>query len=122
MAKVKNIEEYIALAPSQAQPSLRTFYNLAAKLVPDAIQGLKWNMPAFSDKRILFTFAGFKNHLGFYPTPSVIEAFAKDLAGYISASGSVQFPYSKSLPVTLIAKMIKLRVKQSRSDDVKWRV
>jgi uncharacterized protein YdhG (YjbR/CyaY superfamily) len=122
MTKPKNIAEYIALAPTESQKNLREMYLVAKKLVLDAEEGLKWNMPAFSLKRILFTFAGFKHHIGFYPTPSVIEAFAKDLKGYVTKSGSVQFPHDQSLPVVLIKKMIQLRVDQSKNEDVKWRV
>jgi uncharacterized protein YdhG (YjbR/CyaY superfamily) len=122
MAKPKNIAEYIASAPTESQKNLRQIYLAAKKLAPEALEGLKWNMPAFSLKRILFTFAGFKHHIGFYPTPSVIEAYAKDLEGYVSKSGSVQFPHDKPLPLPLIKKMIKLRVEQSKNEDVKWRV
>jgi uncharacterized protein YdhG (YjbR/CyaY superfamily) len=121
MAKAKNIKEYIQQAPPESQEKLRELYELAKKIVPDATESLKWGMPAFSYKRILFTFAGFKKHLGFYPTPPVVSAFAKELGTYIHSSMTVQFPVDKPLPTTLIKKMITERVDQSKSDDVKWR-
>lgn len=122
MAKPKSIAEYIAGAQPDSQKHLKEMYALAKQLVPDALEGLKWNMPAFSYKRILFTFAGFKHHIGFYPTPSVITAHAKDLKVYVTKSGSVQFPHDKPLPLSLIKKMMKLRASESKNEDVKWRV
>lgn len=78
-------------------------------------------MPAFSYRRILVTFAAHKHHIGFYPTPSAVNAFARELAAYSSAKGSIQFPLEKPLPVTLIKKITKFRVKESVEQDGRWR-
>lgn len=119
--KPKTIEEYIISCPDPARKRLSEMYDLIKSLVPDAAESLKWGMPAFSYKRILVTFAGFKHHVGFYPTPSVIEAFAKELKDYHSAKGSVQFPLDAPLPTSLIKKMVAYRVKESKDEDAKWR-
>jgi uncharacterized protein YdhG (YjbR/CyaY superfamily) len=79
---------------------------------PNAQESLKWGMPAFSHKRILFTYAGFKHRIGFYPTPSTVRAFAEDLSAFKSAKGSIQFPLHKPLPITLIRKIAAFRVKE----------
>jgi uncharacterized protein YdhG (YjbR/CyaY superfamily) len=78
-------------------------------------------MPAFSYKRILVTFAAFKNHIGFYPTPSAVSAFAKDLEKFVTAKGSIQFPLQKPLPLPLIRKITALRVRESVEQDKKWK-
>jgi len=88
---------------------------------PEASEGIKWSMPAFSGKRILVTFAAHKNHIGFYPTPSAVKAFAKDLSKYHTAAGSIQFPLDKPLPVGLVKRITAFRVKESAEKDGKWR-
>jgi uncharacterized protein YdhG (YjbR/CyaY superfamily) len=78
-------------------------------------------MPAFSYKRILVVFAAHKGHIGFYPTPSAVKAFAKDLSNFATASGSIQFPMEKPLPLALIRKITEFRVRESVEEDGKWR-
>ncbi len=91
------------------------------KSAPGAKEGLKWGMPAFSYKSILVTFAAHKHHIGFYPTPSAVKAFAKDLSRFATARGSIQFPLEKSLPLPLIRKITAFRVRESVEEDRKWR-
>ena len=88
---------------------------------PGAAEGLKWSMPAYSYRRILVTFAGFKHHIGFYPTPSAVKAFAKQLSGFKTAAGSIQFPLDKPLPLELIRKITAFRVRESVEEDKKWK-
>src|SRR6202008_490169 len=92
------IKEYIEAAPAELQPRLLHIHECIRRVAPGAEEGLKWSMPAYSYKRILVTFAVFKNHIGFYPTPSAIAAFEKSLAKYKTAESSVQFPTDKPLP------------------------
>jgi len=66
-------------------------------------------------------FAAFKHHLGFYPTPSAVKAFAKELAKFTTASASIQFPLDKPLPISLIRKITEFRVRESIEEDGKWR-
>ncbi len=120
-ARPKNIAEYIGAAPQEAQKKLREMQACIRKAAPGATEGLKWGMPAFSYKRILVTFAAFKNHIGFYPTPSAVSAFAEDLAKFVTAKGSVQFPLQKPLPLPLIRKITAFRVRESIEQDKKWK-
>lgn len=120
--KPTTIEEYIAAASGETQDKLQQLHECIRKAAPGAIEGLKWSMPAYSYKRILVTFAVFKNHIGFYPTPSAIKTFAKDLEKYKTAESSVQFPLDKKLPLSLITKMVKFRVQESLIDDAKWKL
>src|SRR3954463_16102928 len=101
LPKPADIPAYIDAAPPQAQEHLLQMYSCIRKLAPRATEGLKWGMPAFSGKRILVTFAGFKQHIGFYPTPSTIKAFEKELLSYTTAANSVQFPHDTALPLSL---------------------
>lgn len=82
---------------------------------------LKWGMPSFSLRRILVTFAAHQHHIGFYPTPSAVQAFAGDLLEFHTTKGSIQFPLDKPLPRALIRKIVAFRVRQSVEEDKKWR-
>jgi len=120
-ARPKDITEYIHAAPKEAQRKLREMLACIRESAPGAKESLKWGMPAFSYQRILVTFAAHKNHIGFYPTPSAVSAFAKDLANFVTASGSIQFPLEKPLPLPLIRKITAFRVQESLEKDKKWR-
>ncbi len=115
------ITAYIEAAPKEAQKKLRVMLACIRKAAPGAKEGLKWGMPAFSYQRILVTFKAFKHHIGFYPTPSAVKAFAKEVAQFKTASASIQFPLDKPLPLTLIRKITAFRVKESLEQDAKWR-
>jgi uncharacterized protein YdhG (YjbR/CyaY superfamily) len=120
-AKPTSIAEYIEAAPKETQEKLREMLACIRKAAPGATEGLKWGMPGFSYKRILVTFAGFKHHIGFYPTPSAVKAFEKELSKFATASGSIQFPLEKPLPLALIRKITAFRVKESVEQDKKWK-
>jgi uncharacterized protein YdhG (YjbR/CyaY superfamily) len=120
--KAQNIDEYISNAPEALRERLFQLHDCIVAVAPAAEQGIKWRMPAYTTKRILVTWAAFKNHVGFYPTPSVVAAFAKELSPYKTAEGSVQFPHSEELPFELISEMTKRRLKECEEDDVKWKV
>ncbi|MCB9806179.1 DUF1801 domain-containing protein [Candidatus Nomurabacteria bacterium] len=120
MPKPQTISEYIKQAPKESQKQLKEIRKCLKEVTPKAIESLKWSMPAFSYDRILFTYAGFKKHIGFYPTPSVIKEFKKELINYKTAKGSIQFPLDKPLPISLIKKIAKFRVKELKEKDAKW--
>jgi uncharacterized protein YdhG (YjbR/CyaY superfamily) len=120
-ARPQSITEYIHAAPQEARKKLREMRACIRKAAPGAKEGLKWGMPAFSYRRILVTFAAFQHHIGFYPTPSAVKAFAKDLASFATASGSIRFPLEKPLPLPLIRKITAFRVRESIEKDRKWR-
>jgi uncharacterized protein YdhG (YjbR/CyaY superfamily) len=117
----KSITEYIEAAPKEAQKKLREMLGCIRKSAPEAKESLKWGMPAFSYRRILVTFAAHKTHIGFYPTPSAVSAFAKELSKFVTARGSIQFPLEKPLPLPLIRKITAFRVRESIEKDEKWK-
>src|SRR4029077_15135007 len=120
-ARPKDIDEYIAAAPKEAQKKLWEMHACIRKAAPGAAEGLKWGMPAFSYERILVVFAAHKTHIGFYPTPSAVKAFAKELSKFVTAKGSIQFPLEKPLPLPLIRKITAFRVRESNEQDKKWK-
>jgi uncharacterized protein YdhG (YjbR/CyaY superfamily) len=120
-APPKSITEYINAAPKEAQKRLREMRACIRAAAPGAEESLKWGMPAFSYRRILVTFAAFKHHIGFYPTPSAVKAFANDLSKFATAKGSIQFPLEKPLPLPLIRKITAFRVRESIEADGKWK-
>jgi uncharacterized protein YdhG (YjbR/CyaY superfamily) len=120
-ARPKNVYEYIEAAPKEARRKLQEMRATIRKAAPGATEGLKWGMPAFSYRRILVAFAVHRHHIGFYPTPSAVKAFSKELAGFETAKGSIQFPFEKPLPIALIRKITAFRVKDSVEKDEKWR-
>src|SRR6267154_1788263 len=120
-ARPENINEYINAAPKEAQKKLREMRACIRAAAPGARESLKWGMPAYSYRRILVTFAGFKHHIGFYPTPSAVTAFADDLTKFATAKGSIQFPLEKPLPLPLIRKITAFRVRESMEEDRKWK-
>lgn len=119
--KPKTIEEYIYSAPAEVQERLWKLHECIRIAAPGAKEELKWSMPAYSYQKILVTFKAWKNHIGFYPMPSAIKAFAKELSKYETAQGSVQLPNGKPLPLQLIKKIVKFRAKESREGIIKWR-
>jgi len=119
-AKPKSITEYIAAAPKEAQGKLRQMRTCIRSAAPGAKENLKWGVPAFSYHRILVTFAAFKHHIGFYPTPRAVKAFAKDLSKYKTGGSSIQFPLDTPLPLPLIRKITAFRVRESLEEDRRW--
>lgn len=118
--KATTAQQYIALAPKHAQKKLREMRDLLKKAAPGATEGLKWGAPTFSYKRILFAYAAFKDHVSLMPTPPVINALKRDLTKYKTTAATIQFPYDKPLPKSLITKVARLRVKASKLKDVRW--
>ena len=116
-ARPTSITEYINAAPKEARKNLREMRECIRSAAPGAKESLKWGMPAFSYQRILVTFAAFKHHIGFYPTPSAVKAFAKDLSKFVTADASIQFPLDKPLPLPLIRKITAFRVRESIEED-----
>ena len=107
------IDKYIAIFPEDVQAILEKIRATIQNAAPDAEETINYGVPTFTLKGNLVHFAGFKNHIGFYPTPSGIEKFKKELSKYESAKGSVQFPLDKPIPYALIEKIVKFRVKEN---------
>jgi len=111
--KTESIDEYISSFPKEVQKILTQVRATIRKAAPSAEETISYSMPAFKQNGNLVYFAAFKNHIGFFPTSSAIAAFKKELAGYKWAKGSVQFPFDEPLPLGLITKMVKFRVKEN---------
>lgn len=118
--KPTTVTEYIQQAPQPAQKKLREMRSILKSVSPEAVEGIKWSTPAFSYERILYTYAGFKNHIGFYPTPAALKAFEKELSRFETGKGSVKFPIDKPLPKGLIQKIAKFRIRDLKESDAKW--
>ena len=111
--KPANIDDYISAFPQEVQKILEQVRLTVSKAAPDAEETISYGMPAFRYKgRVIIYFAGYKNHIGFYATPSGHTEFAKELSKYKQGRGSVQFPIDKAMPLDLIAHMVKFRVQQ----------
>ena len=117
----KTVAAYIQAAPAGARAKLLEMRACILASAPGATEGLKWGMPAYSYKRILVTYAAFTRHIGFYPTPSAVSAFAAQLSKFKTAKGSIQFPLDAPLPLALIRKITAFRVRESKNEDKKWR-
>jgi uncharacterized protein YdhG (YjbR/CyaY superfamily) len=121
-AAPQDIDEYIAGFPEDVQELLRKIRMTIRKAAPNAGEAIKYRMPTFTLNGNLVHFAAFKNHIGFYPAPSGIEAFKDELSAYEGAKGSVRFPLDKPIPFDLIRRIVKFRVKESlESANVKKR-
>ena len=111
----KTIHEYIALFPKDIQRILQELRIAIRDSAPDAVEAISYRMPTFKLNGNLVHFAAAKNHIGFYPTPSAIEAFKQELADYEVSKGAVRFPMGKPIPIDLVKRMVKFRVKEQMS-------
>jgi uncharacterized protein YdhG (YjbR/CyaY superfamily) len=118
--KPKTVAEYIQSAPKEAQKKLREIRAILKKVAPKATEMIKWGSPVFEEKRILFAYSAFRTHINFMPTRSTVDPFRKELSAYKTGRDTVQFPYDKPLPKTLIRKIAMYRAKEVREQDSKW--
>ncbi len=119
MTEYKSIDEYIATFPPEVQTILTNIREIIHELVPEATEKISYQMPTFYLKGNLVHFAAFKKHIGFYPTPSGIEAFQEELSQYKGAKGSVQFPLNQPMPYDLIRKIVLYRLEESNQSKKK---
>ena len=109
----KNIDEYIAGFPKNVQEILQKIRKTIREAAPDAKEAISYQMPSFRLEGNLVYFAAFKKHIGFYPIPSGIEEFKDELAVYEQGKGSVQFPLDRPMPLDLITRIVKFRVREN---------
>ncbi|MDQ7093533.1 DUF1801 domain-containing protein [Desulfosporosinus sp. PR] len=109
----KSIDEYIGQFPPDIQEILEMLRKVIKEAAPDANEKISYQMPAFDLHGILVYFAACKNHIGFYPTASGIEAFKQELMAYKSSKGAVQFPIKKPIPYGLISKIVEFRAAEN---------
>jgi uncharacterized protein YdhG (YjbR/CyaY superfamily) len=115
----ESIDDYIVGFPEEIQQILEKLRATIKNAAPEAEETIKYRMPTFTLKGNLVHFAAFKNHIGFYPAPTGIESFRKELSAYKGAKGSVQFPIDKPLPLNLITKIVRYRVKENLEKAMK---
>ena len=108
-----NIDEYIAGFPPATQEILEKVRATIRAAAPGAQETISYRMPTFTLKGNLVHFAAFKNHIGFYPTPTGTEEFKKELAAYEGGKGSIRFPLDKPIPYDLISRIVEFRVKEN---------
>ncbi|MCR8847052.1 DUF1801 domain-containing protein [Rossellomorea sp. SC111] len=108
------IDEYIAQFPENVQEHLQSLREVIRETVPEAQEKISYQMPTFALHGNLVHFAAYKNHIGFYPTPSGINAFKDKMTGYKTAKATVQFPQDEPMPYELIQKIVKFRVAENK--------
>jgi uncharacterized protein YdhG (YjbR/CyaY superfamily) len=107
------IDEYISQFPGEVQDILQKIRTVIKQSAPGATERISYQMPGFYLNGMVVWIAGYKNHIGFYPKGSGIEAFKTELSGYKSSKGAVQFPLNKPIPYELISKMVKYNVAEN---------
>jgi len=113
MQTFKDIDSYIAGQVPDVRARLEQIRQVVKTSAPKAEEVISYGMPAFKFHGMLVYFAVFKNHIGFYALPSGNEAFQKELSAYKQGKGSIQFPLDKPMPLALIKKIVKFRVKEN---------
>ncbi len=109
----KNIDQYIKAFPKDVQNILQKVRQTIRMAAPEAMESISYQLPTFKlNGKNLVHFASWKDHIGFYPTPSAIKAFKKELSQYKWAKGTVQFPIDKPVPYVLIEKIVIFRIKE----------
>jgi uncharacterized protein YdhG (YjbR/CyaY superfamily) len=108
-----SIDEYITTFPEEIQKILQEVRATIKAAAPEAEEKISYQMPTFFLNGNLIHFAAFKHHLGLYPTPNGVEAFAQELSQFKGAKGSVQFPLDQPLPLELITRIVKYRVAEN---------
>lgn len=111
--KPNTIDQYIASFPESIQKILQEIRLTIQKTAPDATEKISYGIPTFHLKSNLVHFAAFKHHIGFYPVPSGLKAFEKELSNYKQGKGSVQFPLTEPMPLDLISRITKFRVEEN---------
>ncbi|MCK0145917.1 DUF1801 domain-containing protein [Arenibacter sp. F26102] len=110
---INDATTYIAHFPQEVQGILEELRRTIKKAAPEAEEVISYNMPAYKYRGMLVYFAAYKNHIGFYATPTGHKEFEKDLAPFKRGKGSVQFPLDKPLPLPLITKIVKFKVQEN---------
>jgi uncharacterized protein YdhG (YjbR/CyaY superfamily) len=109
----QTIDEYIKAFPPDIQNILQKMRQAIKNAAPQATEAISYQMPTFKLNGNLVHFAAFKKHIGFYPAPSGIEAFKKELSPYVTSKGAVQFPLEKPVPYDLVQKITAFRVEEN---------
>jgi len=110
---VTSVDDYIAEQPVEIWEKLNELRQVIKRAAPKADEAISYGMPAYKFYGVLVYFGAYQNHIGFYPTGSGISAFKKELSVYEGSKGTVRFPIDKPLPLTLIKKIVRFRLKEN---------
>jgi uncharacterized protein YdhG (YjbR/CyaY superfamily) len=111
---MKDVDDYLASLRPEFQSKMEDIRAMVKEIAPDAVEKIAYGMPAFHlNNRPLLYYSAFKNHIGFYPIPTGIEAFKEELSAFKQGKGSVQFPINKPLPMDLIRRIVEFRIKEN---------
>jgi len=116
-AKPETIDQYIASFPPEVQAILEKIRSTIGNAAPGAQETISYNMPAFTLNGVLVYFAAFKKHIGLYPPVRGDERLQKAISIYAGEKGNLRFPFDQPIPYGLIEEVVKLRVKQNKSND-----
>jgi uncharacterized protein YdhG (YjbR/CyaY superfamily) len=111
--KFKSVDEYFSAFPAGTKSILGKLRAAIKDVVPQAEEVISYNMPAFKQNGMLVWYAANKQHIGFYPTPEPIRTFAHELRKYKTSKGAIQFPIDKPIPISLVKRIVRHRVKQN---------
>jgi len=111
--KIKTIRQYMETFPESTQKILRKLHKAIKETAPDAQETISYNMPAFMLNGPLVYYAGYKRHIGFYPTGAGIAAFKNEISDYKHSKGAIQFPIDEPIPLDLVKKIVKHRIKMN---------
>jgi len=111
--KFKTVDEYFSVFPATTKKILQEVQKTVKQAAPQAEELISYNMPAFKLHGMLVFYAAYEKHIGFYPTASGIKAFKKEFSAYKNSKGAVQFPIGEPIPLDLISKIVKFRVKEN---------
>ena len=110
--KYKTVDEYLSYCPEAIQYRLEDLRAAIKKAAPRASEIINYNIPSYKQHRVLVHVAVYKNHIGFYPTSSGVREFKSELSKYKVSKGAIQFPIDERLPLGLIARIVRFRVKE----------
>lgn len=111
--KFKSVDDYVSCFPEETQELMQQLRTLIKKTAPKAEECISYNIPAYKLNGMLVYFAGYKTHIGFYPTSSGIRVFEKELKDYKTSKGTVQFPLENGIPTALVKKIVQFRMKEN---------
>jgi uncharacterized protein YdhG (YjbR/CyaY superfamily) len=115
MQKIRTLDEYFCHLPKETRVALEGLRKAIREAAPQAEETISYNIPAFKWNGMLVWYAAFKNHIGFYPKASAIASFHKELAAYKTSKGAIQLPIGTRIPVGLVKKIVKFRLKENQA-------
>lgn len=118
MKKFQSVDEYIIALSDPARSMIASLREAIRQAAPQAEEVISYNMPAYRWNGLLVWFAAFKTHIGFYPKPSAIAAFKRQLEPYKTSKGAIQFPIGQPIPLRLVKQIVEFRLEENARTKV----